>query len=37
MTVEAALVKLMYLLGQFGEDTAKVARNFGISLAGEMT
>jgi L-asparaginase len=37
MTVEAALVKLMYLLGQFGEDTAKVRRNFAISLAGEMT
>jgi L-asparaginase len=35
MTVEAAVVKLMYLLGQFGDDTARVARNFGISLAGE--
>lgn len=36
MTVEAAVVKLMYLLGQFGDDTAKVARNFHLSLAGEM-
>jgi L-asparaginase len=37
MTVEAAVVKLMYLLGRFNEDTRQVARNFAVSLAGELT
>lgn len=37
MTVEAAVVKLMYLLGRFGEQTAKVPPAFHISLAGELT
>lgn len=36
MTVEAAVVKMMFLLGQFAEDTTKVARHFGVSLAGEL-
>lgn len=34
MTVEAAAVKLMFLLGQF-ESRDKVLRNFAMSLAGE--
>lgn len=34
MTVEAAAVKLMFLLGQF-DSREKVARNFALPLAGE--
>lgn len=37
MTVEAAVVKLMYLLGQFGGDPGKVRRWFDVPLAGEMS
>ncbi|MDB5098324.1 MAG: L-asparaginase [Cyanobacteria bacterium RYN_339] len=37
MTVEAAVVKLMYLLGRFNEDTRQVTRNFSVPLAGELT
>ncbi len=36
MTVEAAVVKVMFLLGQFDGDTAKVARHLNTPLAGEM-
>lgn len=37
MTPEAAAVKLMFLLGQFGDDAARAARAFGVSIAGEVT
>lgn len=37
MTVEAAVVKLMYLLGRFNGDTRQVARNYAVPLAGELT
>ena len=37
MTPEAAVVKLMFLLGQYGDDASKVARAFGVSIAGELT
>ena len=37
MTTEAAVVKLMFLLGQFEGDTSKVRRNWDVSLAGEMS
>lgn len=36
MTVEAATVKLMFLLGQLGSP-AKAARNLAVPLAGELT
>lgn len=36
MTPEASAVKLMFLLGQYGDDAAKAARAFGVSIAGEM-
>jgi L-asparaginase len=37
MNTEAAVIKAMYLLGQFDNRVAKVRSNFSISLAGEMT
>ncbi|MND07816.1 glutamyl-tRNA(Gln) amidotransferase subunit D [compost metagenome] len=37
MTVEAAVVKLMFLLGQFDGDVDKVVRHFQTPLAGEAT
>lgn len=37
MTAEAALVKLMFLLGQYGEDVERVRRNFEVSIAGEVS
>ncbi|MNY67526.1 glutamyl-tRNA(Gln) amidotransferase subunit D [compost metagenome] len=36
MTVEAATVKLMFLLGQLGS-AHRVAKNLGVPLAGEIT
>ncbi|MEB3328949.1 MAG: asparaginase [Candidatus Sericytochromatia bacterium] len=35
MTPAAAAVKMMFLLSQYAEDTGKVARVFGQSIAGE--
>lgn len=37
MTPTAALVKLMFLLGQFDEDPRRAARAFSQSIAGELT
>lgn len=37
MTVEAAVVKAMFLLGQYGDDTARVRRWFGVAIAGELS
>lgn len=37
MTTEAAVIKAMYLLGQFGGDLQKVRSNFLINLAGELS
>lgn len=37
MTTEAAIIKTMYLLGQFDGAIQKVKNNFTLSLAGEIT
>ncbi|HEY9723463.1 MAG TPA: asparaginase [Oscillatoriaceae cyanobacterium] len=37
MTVEAAVVKAMFLLGQYGDDVQRVRRWFGVAIAGELT
>lgn len=37
MTVEAAIIKAMYLLGSSGGSTAFVRSRFGTSIAGEIT
>lgn len=37
ITTEAVLTKLMYLLGEYGDDTDKVKNDLQISLCGEMT
>ncbi len=37
MTVETAIVKLMFLLGEYGNDMQAVQRDFSRSLAGEIT
>lgn len=37
MTTEAAIIKAMYLLGQFDGNINKVKNNFSLSLAGEIT
>ncbi|NUM81176.1 asparaginase [bacterium] len=37
MTTEAAIIKAMYLLGQFDGNAGKVKNNFNISIAGEIT
>lgn len=37
MTTEAAIIKAMYLLGQFDGNIKKVKNNFTLSLAGEIT
>ncbi|MEB3222005.1 MAG: asparaginase [Candidatus Sericytochromatia bacterium] len=37
MTPAAAAVKLMFMLAQYAEDTRKVGRVFGQSIAGELT
>jgi len=37
MTTEAAIIKAMYLLGQFDGNVQKVKTNFPISIAGEIT
>jgi L-asparaginase len=37
MTTEAAIIKAMYLLGQFDGNVSKVRNNFHISIAGEIT
>lgn len=37
ITTEAAVTKLMYLLGQYGDDTATVKHLLTVSLCGEQT
>lgn len=37
MTTEAAVIKAMFLLGQFDNQVAKVHNNFSTCLAGELT
>ncbi len=37
MTTESAIIKAMFLLGQFDGQVAKVKSNFGISIAGEVS
>jgi len=37
MTTECSVVKLMFLLGQYPDETQKIARNLQKSLAGEIT
>ncbi len=37
MTVEAAVIKAMYLLGQFEGNVQKIKNNFQVSIAGEIS